>query len=1246
MPDSTGTLKVVKMGKMLRTNETHMYFDDPDSSKIYAFNKSRVPRYKTWVKTEGHGSDVTQEQIHEWLDPSPYDYILSLNYIPPEIRPAVPYYTFADQSRDPDWKTKALSGDFSGASSTFHDNSQVTLQNYDISGDTLYVIYRKQPVIYRYDAGYDDYGSYSSYAYDPSYTYYGESNYYAVTYDLHTGQYITHSNVRSNPNVIKSRDSNDSTIMRAKGDNMVVFHQPLSGGALTYVEFNREGKIVKYGNISLPSESIMATYKYTRPNGSVVQDPGPTPYYCYYSIGNISKEIYNDDRGNIYFFAENICKPTSGETNKDLNQYDSPETPVGMYVIRMDLNTFTAEPFVRTGGNKIYYGSQSPFHIPTENIGIMALNSFTGELFTRTFKMNGDTLEAEFHERINLNTGAKSAWGIPLKYYYPSFYMKPDGQYPNGTCVYSASGTCDRFSWHYPERIWYHGNIAGSNSGHTVSNNFAQYIGDGMYVSGYDGVSGGNYLSGSYLYLDVGAVNPTEVFKGIRLGQFVSDITADNSQMTFSMTLRKPTTSPSKLAGFSFRMLDPMNRYAVEADGNTVYLSKYVGGNRTVLGSVGYPFAANQAYSFRIKAVGSRIDVWLNGIPVFSDIQDTTFASGKMGPFSDKPYVDFGAISNKAVSKDIQWLSNYAIWEEGTATADVRYKNITFTDPENDPIAGSYQWTYTHTPKFIKNQGLSSLNGQTFSSERLTFDKVGVYAVTLRAKDDPFPAPQYKYPNMIFDPYRKSSNPFQQLITVHRRPIAQFTLTTGSDGVINWNDTSYDPDRYDPATNTFSPSEDGKVYTSNRGVFERKYWYATPSGEYFDSKLTRPVEAGTYEVFMAVRDEYGAWSQPASQTIVSAGNVPQNSKPTVQLTYPNGTNADPSLLFTSKPQIRWNQYDTAGTVFRGYHVKVMYETGQIFTESGEAAQSTASNSATWNVPIDLPVGVKFQVQVRVSDGESWSDWSNIGWMRVNSPPTVTLTYPNGANETTPNIINTRRPSMSWIQNDIDGQRLQSFRLQIIQRNNNGTETTVYDVTRSQNDLAGTKNFAVDSDLPNGVLLYARVMVSDGYLWSNWSNIGWFRINFAPAPELTFPTGTFDNPSIGGTLPLITWNQTDPDPNTLYTKYQVIIAREDGIVLVDSGQVLQNVTTGTGSFQVQNPLPAGIKVQVRVKVWDEYVESPWSMTRWMLTNRPPKALFSWKVNPPVETFEDPAWEGDHIQLINQSTDPDGDQLTLL
>src|SRR5690606_13395528 len=126
--------------------------------------------------------------------------------------------------------------------------------------------------------------------------------------------------------------------------------------------------------------------------------------------------------------------------------------------------------------------------------------------------------------------------------------------------------------------------------------------------------------------------------------------------------------------------------------------------------------------------------------------------------------------------------------------------------------------------------------------------------------------------------------------------------------------------------------------------------------------------------------------------------------------------------------------DTAGTIFQGYHVKISNEAGQVVAESGESPQWTSATNGLWNVPGDLPAGIKLQVQVRVNDGEEWSVWSNIGWMKVNSAPTVALTYPDGM-QGSPNLIQgNMRPTISWNQYDVDlglGNYFQGYHIQIL-----------------------------------------------------------------------------------------------------------------------------------------------------------------------------------------------------------------------
>jgi hypothetical protein len=145
------------------------------------------------------------------------------------------------------------------------------------------------------------------------------------------------------------------------------------------------------------------------------------------------------------------------------------------------------------------------------------------------------------------------------------------------------------------------------------------------------------------------------------------------------------------------------------------------------------------------------------------------------------------------------------------------------------------------------------------------------------------------------------------------------------------------------------------------------------------------------------------------------------------------------------------------------------------------------------------------------------------------------------------------------------------------------------------------------------------------------------INMPPSADVTYPSGTHASPTIEGPTPTITWNQGDPDPGTVFLKYQVHVVNEANTAVVyDSGEVSQNTSGTTQSHLVGTDLPAGQNLRVRVRVHDGYVWSGWSSDKWLLVNRPPVADFDWSPKP--------IWEGDNVYLNDLSTDPDGNALT--
>src|SRR5690606_4324084 len=141
----------------------------------------------------------------------------------------------------------------------------------------------------------------------------------------------------------------------------------------------------------------------------------------------------------------------------------------------------------------------------------------------------------------------------------------------------------------------------------------------------------------------------------------------------------------------SFRMSNPRNRYAFETDGEKLYLSKYQTGERTVLAEQAFPLIRDTKYRIQIEARGSNIKVLVDGVEYFN-VTDSQFKNGYFGPFSDREFVSFSAITTRQVAPPTEhWETSYAIWEDGEAQAEVKYSDIKFEDPEKDPMAGSYE---------------------------------------------------------------------------------------------------------------------------------------------------------------------------------------------------------------------------------------------------------------------------------------------------------------------------------------------------------------------------------------------------------------------------------------------------------------------------------------------------------------------------------------------------------------------------
>ncbi len=841
----------------IRSNKTNIYFDY--NRHIFALNKNKIPSYrKDYVMTCGGSTDMSQcdgynwEQniMHFWDGPNPYEFILNLDNLPAN-RYSVPYFSESDKQRDSSWGTKAQNGDFSGASGSAVNTEKPIF--YEITGSRIYVVYLRMTYAYYYR---NDEGSRTDFG--------GNWDLDVHVYDGFTGEFIGSSYEKGER--IPSRSGftgiGYSDIL---GDDLILTAQ--TGRVLRY---NRQGRNIMDKTISLPTTVERIERKGRAWNGAIYTEEA-ADFTCSWSYG---ANQFKDDEGNKYAYVMNTCSRTVNGSNVTIDPELNPESSAGYYLVQMKPD-FTYGIKARLKGTYFANGWPGPYELNLETSAVLAINNVTKQAITRTASaVQGSMGTNYFTQLVDLTTGEVSAWtrGMPTssqQRFTNPFHIAYTGEYKSGWVSQTVDGVESRpSSWsgfEYYKRAY--NPIVTVNAARYMR--YGEYMGDGVYLSMWDtdyqmSMAGGGPAASAHIFLDVGTPTATSLYKGFRLGQFVSPDAYENAEYLFSMKMDIPTEDQS-LAGFSFRMTNPKYRYALETEGTKLLLSKYVNGTRTVLDSIAYPFQSRTSYSFKIVTQNDKIEVFLDGVPYF-EVTDGTYQSGKFGPFSDKSYVTFTGIEQKDLSNpDVEWMASYAIWDEGKATATVRYSNITYTDPEDDPAAQNNLWSITHTPKFLNNQGLSALDGQTLTSPALEFDKVGNYRVTLKAQDDPHP--EYLYPDMTFGSYRKWSNEFWQIITVHRRPVAKFTVSVDPhDHTVKWNDQSYDPDRWLSPMN-YSTENTGIDYKETRGVLEWRYYYITPDDHLVNQKLVTPQMKGRYRVGMQVKDEYSAWSYWAEQTI-------------------------------------------------------------------------------------------------------------------------------------------------------------------------------------------------------------------------------------------------------------------------------------------------------------------------------------------------------------------------------------------
>ena len=1059
----------------VQANDKYIYYsyresNDPESIKIYAMNIAKIGRVRGDITH--NGSYITGFE-YQLLDGSPIDFTFSVSNAGNQSR-QFKQFEYRNGQLVP--RSITETGFLQG------------IQDFTLSDRTLYVTYEwKCRCLYNFsDGSYDNLFFYE-----------------LRTYDAYTGQFIASS--FEDPNQIQPNnyELSDNMMLMSHGDDMIAMQN--YWGPKKAVRYNRQAQKVKEGMLNTQPD-----YSYTKDYETILCRTGT------------DNHVFRDEKGNFYFYEYSDCRYQSGgapmtENKSWFTKYNADFTFAWRVQLKGRYPTYR---------NSVDWG----FQIPYDDHFVAFYDPFRSEMVVRSYNIEGFGYQ-RFYEAINVNTGAKRDWNWETYHFSAwdtNFGLRWDGSLgPGGSYTPDNMRTVNSAVWK-PDgsslanwEVYYILNMNTMCATSTDGIRYGQYIGDGLLLTAHTtNTCGYHYETFTYAITKGTPTSGSVNTSATSLGQFVSPFTKSDIQLEFSFNMHTAKLN-NKLAGFSFRMSDPRNRYAVETDGTNLYLSKYVNGARTVLKQSSYPFQDNTEYRFKVVAVGNQMEVYLNNVPYLT-ATDSSFASGKLGPFSDKPNVAFWNMALKEVSAPtVEWMAAYAIWEEGEASATVRYKNITFADPENDPRAGNWEWSYTHTPRFLNHQGVSALHGKTFSSEQLKFDKVGDYVVTLKAKDDPNPS--YRYPSMVFDEYRKSSNPFQQMITVHRRPVAVFTLSFNPDKTVKWTDTSYDPDRWLSPTN-YSTEPTGIDYAATRGILERKYYYVTPSGVKVDQKLVAPTEAGTYSVGMAVKDEYGAWSYWVEQTLTVTHPVPPDEPPHAGFTLSKTTayRGEPITVTSTA----WDKEDGGSANLPHEYYAQNVNGGPEYFQS--------NNRTTWTKTFTTLGTFNFRQVVYDSKGQSAQAVRQI--TIVNRKPVTQVTMPSGTSASAPTELYEAQPTIQFTYADADGDAQQTFRIVIRNASTNAIVVQSGDVT------SAATSWKVSIPLAEGV--YAvESQVFDGYDWSDVSARKYMRIVLNRPPVADFdwtPKPVWE----GDTVTLINLS-TDPDGDRL--SFHWTVRQPDGAV---------------------------------------------------------------------------------------------------
>ncbi|WP_248930502.1 CARDB domain-containing protein [Paenibacillus hamazuiensis] len=492
--------------------------------------------------------------------------------------------------------------------------------------------------------------------------------------------------------------------------------------------------------------------------------------------------------------------------------------------------------------------------------------------------------------------------------------------------------------------------------------------------------------------------------------------------------------------------------------------------------------------------------------------------------------IAYGDYLFEAHSKYAEWYSQYLIVHRrpiaNFSVALGAGNKVQWTDYSYDPDrcynSGDCQPAYSGTRGiFGEKYYYITPSGNLVQSQLTNPTESGTYIVA-KAVQDEYKAWSEYYETTIYICDGCTAAPDNPPSVILTFPTGTFDAPTpvSLQPTITWN--QYDPDP-------------GTIFTTFNLTIKDQWGNCTECFNNRSMNTTQNNWAWTMDTKLSMGGKYQVQVQVCAGEKCSdwsnVGWMITNRAPSASMAYPSSTSSSyPDMTNLLRPTVGWYQSDpdpgTTFTYFRFQFDTDTDPTNGMIKDTGEIWQNTTATTNWWQVNFDLPTGIPIAVRVMTTDGYLWSDWSGYTWISVNRPPSVVLTWPTGP-QTNPDVTNSTRPTVTWLQSDPDAAAVFSnYQVQIL---NDSFDVAADSGIVAQNTTGTLGAWTPNQDLPRSRLYGVRVQVWDQYgAASGWSSVTWFYINGPPAVDFSWtPNPAYER----DTITLIN-RSSDPDGHSL------------------------------------------------------------------------------------------------------------------